>query len=96
MSYTTLQNARELFALGERATLKEIRTRHRALVKCHHPDTGNTLDPKIIREVNAAYRVLMDYVTDYRFSFDEQEFYEQNPEERLRRQFMDDALWGKE
>ena len=28
------------------------------------------------------------------FSFTEEEFYEQNPEEQLRRQFMDDPLWG--
>ena len=47
-----------------------------------------------IRKVNAAYRTLLDYVAQYSFSFAEEEFYEQNPEERLRRQFMDDQLWG--
>jgi hypothetical protein len=49
----------------------------------------------MIRKVNAAYRVLLDYIAEYRFSFAEEEFYEQNPEENLRRQFMNTPLWGK-
>lgn len=49
----------------------------------------------MIRQVNAAYRVLLDYVSGYRFSFAEDEFYEQNPEERIRMQFADDPLWGR-
>jgi DnaJ-class molecular chaperone len=95
MTYADFLEARIVLGLGERATLKEIKSRHRELVKRHHPDTGNTDDPETIRKVNAAYRVLIDYVTAYRFSFTEDEFYEQNPDERLMRQFMDDPLWGK-
>jgi len=64
-------------------------------VKRHHPDSGNAADPMTIRQVNAAYRLLLDYVTEYRFSFAEEEFYEQNPEERLRQQFMETPLWGR-
>lgn len=81
--------------LGERATLKEIKARHRQLVKLHHPDTGATSDPEMIRKVNSAYKVLLEYVSEYRFSFAEDEFYEQNPEERVFMQFADDLLWGK-
>jgi len=95
MTYAELHEARIVMGLGERATLKEIKTRHRELVKHYHPDTGNTDDPETIRNVNAAYRVLIDYVTAYRFSFTEDEFYEQNPEERIWMQFADDPLWGK-
>ncbi|MBI5484329.1 MAG: J domain-containing protein [Deltaproteobacteria bacterium] len=95
MTYSDLQEALRILGVGERATLKEIRTRHRELVKRHHPDTGLTNEPDTIRNVNAAYKVLLDYVSDYRFSFAEEEFYEQNPEERIRMQFSDDPLWGK-
>jgi DnaJ-class molecular chaperone len=95
MTYADLQEAIRVMGLGERATLKEIKVRHRELVKRHHPDTGNTDEPEMIRQVNAAYRVLLDYVSAYRFSFAEDEFYEQNPEERIWRQFADDPLWGK-
>ena len=95
MTFTELRTSLVVFGLGERATLKEIKTRHRELVKQYHPDGGNAYAPDQIRKVNEAYRVLLDYVGSYSFSFAEEEFYEQNPEERLRWQFMDDPLWGK-
>lgn len=81
--------------MGERATLRDIKARHRELVQRHHPDTDNFGDAETIRQVNAAYRIFQEYVTAYRFPFTEEEFYEQNPEERIRQQFMNDPLWGK-
>jgi DnaJ-class molecular chaperone len=95
MTYNDLQEALRVLGLGERASLKEIKARHRELVKRHHPDSGNASEPEIIRQVNAAYRIVYDYVSAYRFSFAEDEFYEQNPEERILMQFADDPLWGK-
>jgi DnaJ-class molecular chaperone len=94
MTYTDLQEALRVMGLEERATLKEIKSRHKELVKRHHPDTGNSDEPEMIRQVNAAYRVVLDYVAAYHFSFSREEFYEQNPEERLRQQFSDDPVWG--
>jgi len=93
MTYKELTLALKVFGLGERATLKEVKERHRELVKRFHPDAGSD-NPDQIRKINAAYQVLLDYLTQYSFSFSEQEFYEQNPDERLRRQFMDESLWG--
>jgi curved DNA-binding protein CbpA len=96
VTYAELSESLLVFGLGERATLREIRKRHRELVRRYHPDAGNEDEPERIRKVNAAYRVLRDYVESYRFSFAEEEFYEQNPEERIRRQFMTDPVWGNE
>ncbi len=95
MTYVDLQEALQILGLRERSTLKEIKARHRELVKRYHPDAGSVDDPETIRKVNAAYEILQNYVTEYRFSFTEEEFYEQNPEEHLRRQFMDVPMWGK-
>lgn len=95
MTYADLKEALLVMDLGERVTLKEIKTRHKELVKKYHPDTGNTAEPEMIRKVNAAYQIVLDYVAAYRFSFAREEFYEQNPEERLRQQFADDPVWGK-
>jgi curved DNA-binding protein CbpA len=95
MTYIELQEALRVLGVGERATMREIRSRHRELVKRYHPDTCTLSEPLEIRKTNAAYRIVMDYVAEYRFSFDEDEFYEQNPEERIRRQFMDEPLWGR-
>lgn len=92
MIYDELLEARLIFNLSERATLREIKSRHRQLVKLHHPDKGGVVDPGFIVQINAAYAVLLDYVSTYRFSFTESEFYAQNPDEQLRRQFAD-PLW---
>ncbi|PLX81034.1 MAG: molecular chaperone DnaJ [Desulfuromonas sp.] len=94
MTYQDLQNALATFGLGERATLHEIKSRHRQLVKEHHPDQSRQSDSARIQQINAAWRTLSDYCHNYRFAFDEQEFLEQVPEERLRRQFAEDPNWG--
>lgn len=95
MTFEELRKAREIFGLSERATLKQVKGRHRELVKRYHPDKGGESDPERIRLVNAACKVLLEYCENYVFSFGEEEFYEQNPEEQLRRQFADDPLWGR-
>ena len=89
MTYTEMQEALWILGQRERCTLKELKARHRELVKRHYPDRVAGGDQEIIRNLKAAYRVIQEYVSEYRFSFTEEEFYEQNPDERLRRQFMD-------
>lgn len=94
MTYTDLQEALRVLGLEERATLQEIKARHKELVKRYHPDTGNSDDPEMIRQVNAAYQVVLGYLAAYRFSFSKEEFFAQNPEERLRQQFANDSVWS--
>jgi len=94
MTYADLQNALAVLGLPQRATLAEIKRRHRQLVKQHHPDTGDHGDPEIIRRINAAYALLRAYCADYCYSFTNEEFLLQNPEERLRQQFAWDPVWG--
>lgn len=94
MTFAELQDACEIMGLREKASLAEIKARHKELVKRYHPDKGNTEDSETIRQVNAAYRLLMAYVGEYRFSFTRQEFYEQNPEARIEAQFAEDPIWG--
>ncbi|MGB4599451.1 MAG: J domain-containing protein [Trichlorobacter sp.] len=95
MTYADLQAALHLFSLheGDLLTIRRIKERHRCLVKQHHPDHG-AADPEMIRQINAAHRLLMEYLQTYRFSFTEDEFYRQNPEEHLRRQFSWDPVWS--
>lgn len=94
MTYGELREALTLFGLGERATLKQIKARHRELAKACHPDREAGVDPLAMPRVNAAYKVLLTYCENYRFNFSESEFLEQVPEERLRRQFGWDPVWG--
>lgn len=93
MNYGELLKAQKMLGLGERASLQEIKERYRELARQHHPDAGGE-ESEAMQKINAAYAMLLSYVEDYRFSFAEEEFYEQQPEERLRQQFGDDPLWG--
>jgi hypothetical protein len=94
MTYRELQAALAVFNLGERATLKQIKARHRALAKTYHPDRGESADPLAMQRINAAYRILLAYCESYHFCFSEAEFLEQVPAERLRRQFGWDPVWS--
>lgn len=94
MTYEELQQALKLFNLGDQASLQEIRTRHRELAKRYHPDAGNQGDGEAIRQLNESYKLLLEYIRHYRFGFDEDTFYEQCPEERIRRQYEEDPVWG--
>src|SRR6056297_935191 len=94
MTYQVLKNALQIFGLGERATLRQIKRRHRQLVKQHHPDHAPSTDSEAMVRINAAHKILMAYCENYRFSFSEEEFFEQYPEERMKRQFGWDPLWG--
>lgn len=96
MTYAELNAALSVLDLPQRATLDEIKKRHRQLVKQHHPDTGSDSEPEAIRRINAAYALLRDYCADYRYDFSRDEFLRQNPEERLRQQFAWDPVWGGE
>jgi len=48
MTYSDLQEALRVLGLAERVTMKDIKARHRALVKQHHPDTNATTEPEVI------------------------------------------------
>jgi hypothetical protein len=96
MTYKKLRSAIRTFGLGDRATLVEIKARYRELAKRHHPDAGDGENAEEIYRVIEANKLIMEYVASYRYGFSEQEYLEQDPEERLRRRFMTDPLWGKD
>ena len=64
------------------------------MVKAHHPDHDEDAVPEKIRQTNQAYEILSAYCENYRFSFSEDEFLEQFPAERLKRQFGWDPVWS--
>jgi len=96
LKFSELRSALALFGLGERATLRQVKLRYRQRVKENHPDLCPDEDSEQIKDINQAYRLLLDYCSNYRFCFSEEEFLEQYPEERLRRQFGWDPVWSGE
>lgn len=97
-SAADIRNACRVLELGEKATLKEIKAAYRVLSKRWHPDKCRKKDKSIchekMKEINRAYKTIMKYIDDYNYSFAEEKVSEENPEERWRKQFGRDPLWG--
>ncbi len=93
MTHAGLKAALAVFGFSEhdQLTLAQIKRRQRELARRNHPDLRG--DELAMREINAAAGVLLAYLKEYRFTFTEEEFYRQNPDELLRRQFGSDP-WG--
>jgi len=96
MTYADLVAALHCFGYSEHEllTISQVKRRHRELVKSHHPDLAGISEDTAMARINASAALLMEYLNSYRFSFSEDEFYRQNPDEQLRRQFAEDSIWG--
>lgn len=96
MTFADLKAALAIFGFTEHdlLTMSQVKQRHRQLSRLHHPDINSSTDPLAMQRINAAATILMEYLKSYRYSFCEEEFYRQNPDEQLRRQFANDPVWG--
>ena len=93
MTHTELIAALRFFGFSEQdqLTMAQIKRRQRELSRKHHPDLQG--ESSHMQDLNAAASILIAYLQSYRFSFSEEEFYRQNPDELLRMQFATDP-WG--
>jgi DnaJ-class molecular chaperone len=98
MKYEEIDKARKTLELGEKATMEQIKKAYRRLSKKWHPDACGEKDKDLCREkmaeISGAYKIIMKYVKDYSFSFSEETVIEESPEERWKKQFGKDPLWG--
>lgn len=97
MTYAELTAALHLFGFHESdlLSIRRIKARHRALIKQAHPDLhDDEQSAERTRKLNEAARCIMAYINEYRFSFSEDEFYRQAPEEFIRQQFAADQIWS--
>ncbi len=94
MTHSELKAALKVFGFSERdrLTMAQIKQRHRELAKKYHPDLQG--EAHQMQRLNSAASILMSYLKFYQFSFTEEEFYRQNPDERLRMQFANVPTWG--
>jgi len=72
-----ISHALEVLSLPALVTKEDIRRQYRYLAKKNHPDVGG--DAAKMEEINAAYRLLMKYIEDFRYTFDEDEINRQYP-----------------
>ena len=76
-NFNEIDEARGLLGLGEAATLKEIKNAYRRMAFHHHPDThtdgDSTEDEEFMKRLNWAYKLLMEYCHDYKYTFREED-----------------------
>ena len=74
-NFNEIEEARKLLGLGEAATLKEIKSAYRTLSHRHHPDklgsAAGEENGEVMKRLNWAYKLLMDYCDNYNYSFKE-------------------------
>ncbi len=74
--YKKITKARKILGLDEYATLKEIKDKYRELLKEWHPDLykkNKAIRKEKTIEIINAYKTIMDYCEQYRFSFTSEE-----------------------
>ncbi|MHB1347805.1 MAG: J domain-containing protein [Candidatus Humimicrobiaceae bacterium] len=76
ITFKDIENARKVLGLSDIASIEDIKDNHRKLILEYHPDRhNNSKDKQIyeekIKDVNSAYKIIMDYSTKYPISFRE-------------------------
>ena len=86
-----IDQARKLLGLGERASMGEIKAAYRLRCKQCHPDVvkDKKTGTRSMKDLNAAYRLLLEYCESYRFSFSPEEVESFDPEKWWSRRFGD-------
>jgi DnaJ-class molecular chaperone len=92
-NFNEIEEARKLLGLGEAATLKEIKRAYRTLAHRHHPDKHSSVvgeeTAETMKRLNWAYKLLIDYCDNYKYSFREGDVARIYPDEEYLRTFKD-------
>jgi len=81
-----IYRALKTLGLPPLVTREEIRKRYRQLARAHHPDRHEG-EADEMAAINRAYEILMEYVDNFRFRFDEEEIGRHYPEIQHKKQF---------
>ena len=72
-----IENALDTLGLPKLINKEDIKKQYHFLAKKNHPDLGG--DAKDMEQVNYAYKLLMKYIEEFRYTFDEEEVSKQYP-----------------
>ena len=96
--YEEITAARELLGIDESATLGEIKARYKNMISKWHPDVCREKKEtceKMAQKVNAAYKCLISYCENYKYSFSRQEVEKYlSHAQWWFEHFGSDPLWG--
>jgi len=72
-----IENALETLALPKLISKSEMKRQYHFLAKKNHPDIGGS--PERMEALNRAYKLLLTYMEEFRYSFDNEEISKQFP-----------------
>ncbi len=72
-----IEKALELLSLPKLISRSDIKKQYHFLAKKNHPDMGG--DAQKMEQLNYAYKLLMKYIEEFRYTFDEEEISKQFP-----------------
>ena len=72
-----IEKALELLSLPKLISKSDIKKQYHFLAKKNHPDVGGDIEK--MEQLNHAYRLLMKYIEEFRYTFDEEEISKQFP-----------------
>jgi len=76
-AFSKIREALEILGLPTLVTREDIKKQYRHLAKKYHPDRGGR--PEEMEKINQAYALLIDYIEQFRYSFDDEEISRQFP-----------------
>ena len=71
-----IRDARTILELPESATMEQIKVNYRRLIKKWHPDSfpeKHEACEEMSGKITNAYRIILDYCSNYRYSFKKEE-----------------------
>jgi len=72
-----IEKALETLQLPKLVTKQNIKEQYYFLAKKNHPDVGGTVEE--MESLNYAYTLLIQYIDDFRYAFDDEEIVKQFP-----------------
>jgi len=72
-----IENALDILSLPKLITKADIKKQYRYYARKYHPDRGGNAAK--MEEINHAYQLLMKYIEEFRYTFDEEEISRQFP-----------------
>jgi DnaJ-class molecular chaperone len=72
-----IKDALEILGLPPFITKDDIKNRYKELAKKYHPDIYK--DSNKMSQINSAYKILMEYIEHFKYSFDDNEINKQLP-----------------
>ena len=92
-NFNEIDEARRVLGLSETATLKEIKRAYRTLAHRHHPDKHSSVvgeeTAETMKRLNRAYKLIIDYCDNYKYSFKEEDIAQTYPYDEYLRTFKD-------